>query len=461
MSRRTVPIFVLVGIVAMAMTPRARAQAEDLAIVNCNLIPMDGNRVIADATVVVSGGRIRSVGAAADLRIPEGTRVIEADGQWLLPGLTDMHVHFGHASECLLYLRFGVTAVCNLGGDGLDLFSGDRLRVLDLRRRILDGELRGPDIYSAGSALDGDPPTGPFQTPVADATAGAQMVRQQHAAGFDYIKVYDALPPATHAAILRAAREVGMTVFGHVPEALGVEATLRSGQTVIAHAEEYFGAYDTTAVSEADTPRRLARLTRQSRAVVIPNTAFIRNVLRQLDDLQAMLDRPEVRFIAPSVRRLWEPRYNYLVRRPDPDAFAQQMKDKYAFVHVLTKALHDEGVLLLAGSDASLPTLIPGLSLHEELRDLVVAGLTPYEALRTATTNVQTFLRRHPPQRAEADELGTLQVGGRANLLLLEKNPLESLTHLDGVVGVVVRGRYYDREELDAALAEIADSFAR
>ena len=448
-------------LLTLALFPPAGSGAphvqESVAIVGCTVVPMDGERVLEDMTVVVSDGAIRSMGAVRDILVPEGARVIQADGAWLLPGLTDMHVHVGDESERLLYLRYGVTAVCNLGGDGLDLFSGDRLDILDLRRRIRAGELAGPDIYTTGIALDGDPATGPFQTPVPDVETAAELVRAQHAAGFDFIKVYDALPSEIHAAIVRAARAQGMSVFGHVPEAIGVEATLVSGQAVITHAEEYFGAYEGVEGSADDLPR-LARLTRAAHVVVIPNVSFIQNVLLQLDDLQERLDRPDVEFIAPSVRRSWEPRYNYLVRRDDPEAFEQQMREKLVFGNSLTRALHEERVPLLAGSDASVPTAIPGLALHEELQHLVSLGLTPFEALCTATANVQAFFREHLPSEAD---FGTLQAGQRANLLLLERNPLDSLQNLKSVLGVMVRGHWYTRAELDLELAEIAAGFER
>ena len=422
-----------------------------LAIVDCNLLPMDGvDAVVRRGTLVVRDGVIQAMGPSAAVEVPPGAQVVQGGERWLLPGLTDMHVHLGHTSERLLYLRYGVTAVCNLGGDGLDLFSGERLDVLDLRRRIRAGELAGPDVYTTGTALDGDPATGPFQAPVADAAAAERLVRAQHAAGYDFVKVYDALTPAAHAAILRAAGEAGMAVFGHVPEALGLEATLRSGQRVIAHAEEYFGAFAPTASSPLDEVRRLARMTREAGAVVIPNVSFLRNVLQQLEDLPGRLARPEVRFVDPSVRRLWEPRYNYLLRRPDPEGFAFEMEEKLAFAQALTNALQAEGVLLLAGSDASVATQVPGLSLHAELSELVAAGLTPYEALRTATANVEAFFRDHA---SLASSFGTLRVGARANLLLVEGDPRDSLGSLADVAGVAVRGRWFTRAALDEALA--------
>lgn len=445
-------------LVALSTSPPGLAIVEDpIAIVGCHVIAMDRERVDANATVVVSGGTIRTIGAVEDVRVPENARVIDARGAWMLPGLTDAHVHLAHESERLLYVRHGVTTVWNLGGDGLDLFSGERLEVLTLRDRILAGELIGPEIYSTGRALDGDPRTGPFQTALPDEAAADAAVREHVDRGFDFIKVYDAMPAAVHAAVIRAAREADVAVFGHVPNGMGVEATLASGQAVIAHAEEYFGAYEVSAAGPPGDVRRLAAATREAGVVVIPNISFIRNVLLQIEDLDARLARPEVAFVAPSVKRWWTPRYNYLLGRPDMEAFEAQMREKLGFVDALTAALHREGVLLLAGSDASVPTAVPGLALHEELAALVEAGLTPYEALRTATVHPDRFFAEHLPDQAG---FGTIQVGRRANLLLLDRNPLESIEHLAGVRGVMVRGRWFEREGLDEALARAAEGFA-
>ena len=184
----------------------------------------------------------------------------------------------------------------------------------------------------------------------------------------------------------------------------------------------------------------------------------MKNVLLQLEDLQARLNRPEMRFIAPAVRRLWEPRYNYLVRRDDPDAFEEQMLEKYVFAHELTRALQSEGVLLLAGSDASVATMIPGLSLLEEMEDLVDAGLAPYEVLRMATINLATFVEIHLPGDGD---FGSLRTGHRADLLLVEESPLDSISNLRGVQGVMRQGRWYARAELDAELTRIAERFRR
>lgn len=141
----------------------------------------------------------------------------------------------------------------------------------------------------------------------------------------------------------------------------------------------------------------------------------------------------------------WEPRYNYYVNRDDPAAFLEQSRRRHAWIRRLVRALHDQDVPLLAGSDASIPVALPRRALHEELQDLVASGLSTYEALRTATANVQSFMSTHRPQRGT---FGTIAVGHRADLVVLDGNPIESLDALDAVHGVVLRGTWLTESAL-------------
>lgn len=432
-----------------------RIESASLVLEHCRVVSMETSEVQAGSSLVIDGDSLVAVGPDGSFELPPGTARIDCEDRYVLPGLTDVHVHLGHPTELLSYLLAGVTTVVNLGGDHVDLFSGDRLSVLGLRDSVEAGELVGPTIYSSGQALDGDPATGPFQQALSSVDEALAAVEEQHAAGFDFIKVYDALDAERHGAIIDRAAELGMAVFGHVPETVGVEGALASGQAVVAHAEEFYPVIEGAEDLESAISK-LAQEVARSGVAVIPNGAFVQSLVRQLEDLEQELAQPEVEYLAPAVRVWWEPRYNYYVNRDDPEGFLDQNRRRHAWIRQLVGELHHQEVLLLAGSDAAIPTALPGPSLHRELEELVESGLSNYQALRTATANVQIFMAEHSPGRGV---FGTIAVGKRADLVVLEGNPLESLGALEEVTGVVVRGKWWATATLRDLREEKTEAF--
>lgn len=420
----------------------------DLVFENCSVVTMTNGSVLSQHSVVIAEGKIVTIAPTSVVTLPADTPRYDCQEQFLLPGLTDAHVHIGDPSELISYLRYGVTTVFNLGGDHLDLFTGERIDILALRDAVNDGTSVGARILTSGQALDGNPPTGPFQLSVATEDAAAEAVARQAKAGFDLIKVYDSLTPQLHAAIIAAAAQHDLPVVGHVPEAVGVADTLASGQRLIAHAEEFYPAF-ANAPSTQEAIETVVAQTAASGAFVTPNSAFVRGLISQVQNLQQHLDKPDYQFLAPRVRVWWEPRYNYYVNRDNADEFLQQSKAKYDWLLPLIKALHDAGVPLLSGSDASIPVALPGRALHEELADLVSAGLSPFQALQTSTTNVAAFTARFLPDKSP---FGQLRVGHRADLIVVADNPLENIRNLLGVEGVMAAGRWYTAAELDSML---------
>lgn len=425
-----------------------------LVFENCSVITMVSNKVLQQHSVVIAEGKVVTIAPTSVVSLPAETPRYDCQERYLLPGLTDTHVHVGDASELLSYLRYGITTVFNLGGDSLDLFTGERLDILALRDAVDEGAAVGARILTSGQALDGDPPTGPFQQSVATEAAAAAAVAEQASAGFDFIKVYDSLSPQLHTAIIAAAAQLDLPVFGHVPEAVGVADTLASGQQVIAHAEEFYPLFEDPSSTQASI-QMIVEQARAAQVFVTPNTAFVRGLISQVQNLQQHLDKPDFQFLAPRVRVWWEPRYNYYVNRDNVADFLQQSQTKYAWLLPLVKALHDAGIPLLSGSDASIPVALPGRALHEELADLVAAGLSPYEALQTTTTHVATFAQRHLPHKTA---FGLLRVGHRADLIVVEQNPLENIQNLLAVEGVMTAGRWFTAAALgDMLKAQTAD----
>jgi imidazolonepropionase-like amidohydrolase len=432
---------------------------------NVNVVPMTGDTVLASHTVVVRDGRIIEVGPSSMIEVPAGARRIDGGGHYLLPGITDFHIHLRSPDELLSYLAHGVTTVLHTSG----AMSGapDLLRYRD---EIARGERLGTTLYLTGRILDGSPPIfGGVSTVVTTAEEARRVVAEQHDEGYDFIKVYNNLMPDVLTAVVDAAHQGGMAVLGHIPRqpdrAQALQAALAAGMDVIAHGEEYFFTYfyagvdsvlDQGGIPIRDDQRihSAVAMTREAGAAVIPNLSFIAMTRRQLDDLQSVMAHPEVRYLHPDVRSMWESQNPS--RRTDLERFDRRERAKYPFVQRLTTALNDSGVILLLGTDASAAGMYPGASAHLELRELVEAGLTPYEALATGTRNPGAFIAKHVEIR---EPFGIVAAGQRADLILVDGNPLEDIANASNIVGVMVRGQWISIADLKELRAELVSRY--
>lgn len=426
-----------------------------VAIADVTVIPMDSERLIVGQTVVIRDGRIAEMRPAAEVQVPDGARRIDGTGRYLMPGLIDAHVHLRHPSELLSYLAFGVTSVVHLSGP-----TGDIADVIALREGVARGNLPGPNIYTSGPMLDGDPPIFPAVSSVVRTPAEASnLVEAQLAGGADVIKVYNNLPNDQLAAVIRAAHQQGATVWGHIPRidsrATALQNALAAGLDVIVHGEEVFftllygdieSQLDRGLVPTVDPGllNTAVRLIQERDVAVIPNMSFVAMTRAQLDDIQQLRTDPEYRFLHHAVLNMW--RQQNPTSRPDPGRFDLRERGKQAVIRQLTRALNDAGVPLFLGTDASAPGMFPGKSAHLELAELVAAGLTPYQALAAATRTPGQFLTRH----LTGGPVGTVSPGSRADLLLLDANPLEDVSHTARIDGVLVRGEWYTRSRIDS-----------
>lgn len=443
---------------ASAQTP-SRA-TNRLAFLHASVIPMDKERVLRDYTVVVANGKIVDIGASAAVKVPSDAVRIDATGRYLIPALSDMHVHLLCEAwkivlppdaqpaikdlpfESLLfpYVAMGVTTVQALSATPEEV---------TLRGRINRGELIGPRLILA-RMIDGPkmawPP--PLSTWVATPAEAREGVRQAKAAGYDKIKVYSFLTRESYDAIVTTARELGMDVIGHVPNAISVEYTLDAGQRNIVHSEEVMKqAHGNYTAARIDS---FADLMARRGVWMTPTLVTNRNILEIFDAPDNLPVNPEdVYFRHPLETGVWsflvEQRY-----KPIPEEMRKKLRDGFTnFQQPLTKAFRDKGGRLLAGSDTPVPRLVPGFALHRELRELVEAGLTPYEALRTSTTNPFEYL-------GESDKAGTIGVGKQTDLLLVDANPLEDITAAAKISGVLMRGRWLDKAEIGRKMQAIS-----
>jgi imidazolonepropionase-like amidohydrolase len=421
-----------------------------LAIINVNVVPMDSERILENQTVIVRAGKIDKIGNFEDVEIPAGAEVIQAEGHYLAPGLVDMHVHIKDINEVLLFVANGVTSVRDMWGTtGAQIGMGfpDQL---EIQGRIARGELIGPTIYASGPIMEGDPATMPLMPIIRTAAEAHRSIIWQKEQGYQFVKVYDNLTVDAYQAVMASAREQELPVIGHTPWRVGLEAVLQSGQHTIEHLSGYIDPDSATFIIPEDQLDHYAGLTREAGVWNTPTIGLYQKIGPQID-LDELESLPGMEYVSPRMRFLWR-------------LFAREMSKSVTYEGVdytgrideiykeMTRALHENGAGILLGTDTDNPYLVPGFSLHEELGHLIRAGLSPYEALAAGTRSAAEALGNH-------DEFGTIEEGKRADLLLLEANPLDDVANADRRVGVVLRGRWLPESELQVMLAGLKDSY--
>lgn len=440
-------------------TQPVASSGSKIVFTGVNVIPMDTERILQDQTVLVVNGTISFIEDGADLEIPEGASRIDASGQYLIPALSDMHIHLEGAAwnamfppeaqfspQALDFERLLFPYVAN-GISTVQVMSALPEHI-ELREKIERGEFIGPRLVLS-RMVDGPgrawPP--PISTWVSTPDEARQAVLDIHREGYDSIKVYSFLDRSSYEAIMTTATEVGMGVGGHIPVELSLEEVLGAGQTLIAHSEELLRVAQSPYTH--DEIERIARTIAGSGTWITPTLTTSRNVIAVLEDFDAELARSEVHYLHQMDRGIWSFIHTNLYQ-PIPQDQRTAIRNGFEqFQRPLTRALNAAGAKLMTGTDALIPSTVPGFSIHDELAELVAAGLSPYEALRSSTTEPHHFLD-------DSDRAGTITGGKRADLVLLESNPLADITATRAISGVMIRGRWIGRDEIEQGLAELA-----
>jgi hypothetical protein len=439
---------------ALLILAAAPLAAQSTAFVGVTVLPMDRERTIPDQTVVVTNGVITAMGPTASTAIPNGARRIEARGKFLMPGLAEMHAHVPPQEPehqllediMFLYVANGITTIRGMLGSPYQL---------GLRDRLARGEMLGPRFYVGAPSLNGNSAPNP-------ATA-ARLVREHKAAGYDLVKIHPGLTRATYDSAIAVGRDVGITFGGHVPADVGIAHAIASQQSTMDHLDGYIegaspGAPPTGWRDITSARLRLyAEQTRSAGLYVVP-TQFLWENLWWPPDPDAAAAWPEMRYVPKPWVTGWQ---NQARGRASQIAQMGVTREDaevlFAKRNELLKHLADVGGTILMGTDSPQMFNVPGFALHRELRVMAAAGLTPWQVLVSGTRDVARYAEDVLGQSAA---YGTIVVGHEADLVLLDGNPLESLDHLTRRSGVMVRGRWLPRAELEAGLAAIAGRYA-
>jgi imidazolonepropionase-like amidohydrolase len=454
-------------------TPKA------IAITDVTVIDATGAMPKSGMTVVITGHRITAVGKTGQVRIPDGAQVVKAKRRFLIPGLWDMHVHiFNQISRrppntwyFPLFIANGVTSVRDMWTKPEDM---ERIR--EWRRAQAEGSLLAPRLAAVGTIVDGPAGAeaanmallrlGPTVSVVRNASDARRLVRELKAAGIDFVKTYSNLQREAYFAIAEEASNQGIPFAGHVPFVVDAAEASSAGQRSMEHllqvlessssrsqelfqvtAEDWSSKLEQMMLDSFDEQkfRTLGAVLEKNRTWQVP-TLVISRVLMFPQNLHRMQNERWLRYIPANEIGSW----NELDASTGPQptnaekAFQNRFWQKRLEV---VRRMHEMRIPFMAGSDVGNPFIFPGFSLHDELALLVEAGLTPMQALETATRNPAQFL-------GLSDSIGTVEEGRIADLVLLDANPLKDIRNTQKIRAVIVNGRYLDRVALNKLLAE-------
>jgi imidazolonepropionase-like amidohydrolase len=434
---------------AVSCTGQEPVRNKEFVFRSVNVIPMDKEVVLKDQVVIVKNGKVVAIGDAGKIRYNKDAVVIDGKGKYLIPGLAEMHAHVPPVDDLepmkevlLLFAVNGVTTIRGMLGHP---------RHLELRSKIQSQEILGPRFITSGPSFNGQS--------IQSEEAGAEMVRQQKKAGYDFLKLHPGLTKEKFAAIAKTAKEVNIPFAGHVSFDVGVWRAIEAGYATIDHLDGFVeslvpgientdeqenGLFGMFIADKADTNRisRLISSLRDQHIWVVPTQALAERWFAPDKDADVLAKETEMKYMDAKTLTNWTNTKKNLVKNTKYNASAINR-----FISLRRKLIYEcnkNGVGLLLGSDAPQVFDVPGFSVHHELKYMVDAGLTPYEALRTGTVNVGKFLN--------SPEIGIIKTGAVSDLILLEGNPLSDIEETKNIIGVMLGNRWLSREWISKEL---------
>jgi imidazolonepropionase-like amidohydrolase len=434
-----------------SVNPLEKKTNQDIfAIKNVNIIPMtQGGVVLQNVTVIIKNERIEAINGT----IPKEAKIIDGTGKWLMPGLIDMHVHvptdggpFGSkipTQGATMFFDLQDYMTLNNANGVTTIFDlGSRAEHFGQRNEIAKGNVIGSRM-ALSAMIDGGKGRGRNVNTPED---GRQAVRSAKAEGYEFIKLYSELNVETYLAIVDEANKQGLKTIGHIPDAFigKLKEAFVPHFGMVAHAEEL--TKHTKDFSEQDA-QRFAQLLKDNGTWLCPTLTtmvWIASQVRSLDELRAS---PTLQYVHPLLQSKWLVANNYN-KMSNPETIAKF--EKFVKFHVLlVKACKAAGVPMVIGTDAGVSGVVHGFAVHDEMSLFVEAGFTPEEVLTSATRLPATWL-------GIDSEIGTVEVGKRADLILLDANPLSDVKNTRKIAGVFINGQWLNKTTLNAKLSDLS-----
>ncbi|XWN36796.1 MAG: amidohydrolase family protein [Balneola sp.] len=419
------------------------------AFTNVSVIPMTSNLVMENQTVVIRGDLISHVASAEDLEFDDDATLIDGSGKFLIPGLAEMHGHVPPTdppsnaprymnmeyveNTLFLYTAAGITTVRGMLGWP---------NQLELKNKVSTKELIGPALYLAGPSFNGNS--------INSVEEAINKVRQQKEEGWDLLKIHPGLTLEEYNAMAETANEIGITFGGHIPSDVGIIHAVEMGQETIDHMDGYVAFLDDYSGKELDQKiHELITLTKENNVWVVPTQALWETILGAAD-YEAMRNYDELKYIPENLVSGYNAWSDRLLNNSNFNL--EDAKEHAALRQRLLSEMNKYGVKILMGTDAPQLYSVPGFSIHRELKKMSDAGMSPYEILVTGTRNVGEYF-------SGKDNFGTIEVGKRADLILVNNNPLNDISNLKNHSGVMASGRWLSKEFITQKLSDIETSY--
>jgi imidazolonepropionase-like amidohydrolase len=433
MMTRTAAVLFLAAVATQSPAGRARPQTQTLAITHVTVVDVVDGRLMPNSTIAITGGKITSV--TPNGRPPAGARIVDGQGKFLIPGLWDMHAHMEASGESALQLSVanGVTGLRDMGSD-VDL-------ILKMRDATASGRVLGPRIFAAGPILDDPPGNWPFRMRVKSAEDGRNAVRLLKRRGVDLIKVHDNTSREVFFAIAEEARRQDLPLAGHVPRGMTAEEVIGAGQRDIEHLSNMslWRSCSGGAEYRREPCRPFFEMLARRGVWQTPTLAAMTEIMTVGTPASAV-SADRLAYASRSLRAMWAGNQGAFATPEVIRSFRARAEVGATVTNDMAKA----GVGILAGCDS----MVAGFCVGDELAAMVRGGMKPLTALQTATLNPARYFGLQ-------QTLGTVAPGRRADLVLLDANPLTDITNVQRVHAVVVAGRFLDRKELDSLLTQV------
>jgi len=406
-----------------------------ILIQNVNIVPMAHETILQKRSVLITDGVIKHIGTDDKYKIEKADIVIDGSGQYLVPGLQDLHTHLDFMldrsepigqNELKIFLSFGVTTILNQGEFATPLGDG----IEQLKQAIDSGSIPGPKLYTGSYVRS--PGMGTRLQTVTNKKEAAALVQASKAAGYEVMKVYHGISVESYEGVLEAAEKLNMPVIGHPPMALPLEKTLAMGLDLIAHAESLTYSYFNNEIQYDRIPDAVK--------MYMKYKPFIATTM----------------VLEEKVSKLWGGDPTVLERWTGGDM--DELKKINPFIQTYFKALHAAGAKFVMGTDGPNVIGVPGYGVHEELLYFTSLGLSPFEAIKIATKNAGEFLYEHQLSKIK---LGTIEIGNKADLILIKSNPLKDVRNLLQLSTVIAGNRLYDEKSITMMKQQVSEYNAK
>lgn len=446
---------ICVIVVSSCAKPQEKISETAILIANTNVVDVRTGDIIEQRQVVIDSGKIQRI--AEVVENAEGyTTTIDGAGKFLMPGLAEMHAHIPQPSTrnpevvdetLFLYLSNGITTIRGmLGGPSH----------LELREKAKNNEILSPRIYTSSPSLNGNS--------IKTEEEAIAKVTEYQKDGYDFLKMHPGIQLNVFDAAVKTAKEVGIPFAGHVPVDVGVRHAMESGYASIDHVDGFleglvpqsanvnpsdngFFGYAFTPLADVNYIDELVDMAKKHKVWIVSTQSLYERWFAPVSG-EELLKQPEMKYMAKSTLENWKVRK---AQYTDAEDFSVEQWEKFNEIRrQLMKKLQDGGHGMLLGSDAPQLFNVPGFSIHHEIDGMLRAGLTPLEIIKSGTINPAIYFE-------EEGNFGEVKENQIADLILLNANPLENIKALKAISGVMVRGQWLSKEEIDARLSEIAE----